>query len=64
MRFLTASDHCGVETTDKGLKKRWRWSSLSEKDKDGITTIYDRDFHSFQKNETTVHPTIGIDVFH
>jgi hypothetical protein len=36
MRFLTESDHCGVETTDKGLKKRWRWSSLSEKDKDGI----------------------------
>ena len=30
-----------------------------------ITTIYDRDFHSsFQKNESTVHPTIGIDVFH
>jgi hypothetical protein len=30
-----------------------------------ITTIYDRDFHSsFQKNEPTVHPTIGIDVFH
>jgi hypothetical protein len=36
MRFLTESDHCGAETTDKGLKKRWRWSSLSEKDKDGI----------------------------
>ena len=30
-----------------------------------ITTIYDRNFHSsFQKNEPTVHPTIGIDVFH
>lgn len=36
MRFLTESDHCGVETTDKGLKNRWRWSSLSENDKDGI----------------------------
>ena len=36
MRFLTESDHCGAETTDKGLKKRWRWSSLSEKDKDVI----------------------------
>ena len=36
MRFLTESDHCGVEATDKGLKNRWRWSSLSENDKDGI----------------------------
>ena len=34
--FLTESDHCGAETTDKGLKKPWRWSSLSEKDKGGI----------------------------
>jgi hypothetical protein len=25
-----------MEATDKGLKNRWRWSSLSENDKDGI----------------------------
>jgi hypothetical protein len=36
MQFLTESDHCGAEATDKGLKTRWRWSLLSEKDKDGI----------------------------
>ena len=36
MRFLTDSDHCGAEATDKGLKNRWRWTWLSEKDKDGI----------------------------
>jgi hypothetical protein len=36
MQFLTESDHCGAEATDKGLKNRWRWSLLSEKDKDGI----------------------------
>jgi hypothetical protein len=101
MQFLTESDHCGAEATDKGIKTRWRWSLLSEKDKDGIdwrewckktdiagmclftacrnslelslldcrklyiTTIYDHDLQlSFQKNEPTVQPTIGIDVFH
>ena len=36
MRFLTESDHCGAEATDKGLKNRWRWSWLSEQDKDDI----------------------------
>jgi hypothetical protein len=36
MQFLTDSDHCGAEATDKGLKNRWRWMWLSEKDKDGI----------------------------
>jgi hypothetical protein len=30
-----------------------------------LTTIYDHDLQlSFQKNEPTVQPTIGIDVFH
>ena len=36
MWFLSESDHCGAEATDKGLKKCWRWSWFSEKDKDGI----------------------------
>jgi hypothetical protein len=33
MRFLTESDHCGTEATDKGLKNHWAvaiiWCLLS-----------------------------------